>query len=65
MENEYKGIISCNLDAGSRDFAITAGIWNLQFRENVAGWICFYDRKDMFKAFLDRVLRLKEVCLCI
>ncbi|KAK4406328.1 RNA helicase aquarius [Sesamum angolense] len=30
------------------------------FRENVAAWICFYDRKDMFKAFLERVLRLKE-----
>ncbi|KAK4379778.1 hypothetical protein RND71_001640 [Anisodus tanguticus] len=36
---------------------------NEKFRENVAAWICFYDRKDMFKAFLDRVLRLKEV-LC-
>lgn len=33
---------------------------NEKFRENVAGWICFYDRKDMFKAFLDRVLCLKE-----
>lgn len=33
---------------------------NEKFRENVAAWICFYDRKDMFKAFLDRVLRLKE-----
>lgn len=33
---------------------------NEKFRENVAGWICFYDRKDMFKAFLERVLRLKE-----
>lgn len=37
-------------------------IWNLQFRENVAAWVCFYDRKDMFKAFLEKVLRLKEVC---
>ncbi|CAN4106566.1 unnamed protein product [Withania somnifera] len=35
-------------------------IVNEKFRENVAAWICFYDRKDMFKAFLDRVLRLKE-----
>ncbi|XAR61582.1 hypothetical protein NMG60_11016040 [Bertholletia excelsa] len=33
---------------------------NEKFRENVAAWICFYDRKDMFKAFLERVLRLKE-----
>lgn len=36
-------------------------ILKLQFRENVAAWICFYDRKDMFKSFLERVLRLKEV----
>jgi intron-binding protein aquarius len=35
---------------------------NLQFRENVAAWVCFYDRKDIFKGFLERVLRLKEVC---
>ncbi|KAL6989725.1 hypothetical protein U1Q18_015476 [Sarracenia purpurea var. burkii] len=33
---------------------------NEKFRENVAAWICFYERKDMFKAFLERVLRLKE-----
>nr|POF00445.1 intron-binding protein aquarius [Quercus suber] len=33
---------------------------NLQFRENVAAWVCFYDRKDIFKGFLERVLRLKE-----
>ncbi|CAA0827249.1 P-loop containing nucleoside triphosphate hydrolases superfamily protein, partial [Striga hermonthica] len=33
---------------------------NEKFRENVAAWICFYDRKDMFEAFLERVLRLKE-----
>nr|XP_043623810.1 RNA helicase aquarius [Erigeron canadensis] len=33
---------------------------NEKFRENVAAWICFYDRKDMFKAFLERVLNLKE-----
>ncbi|XP_012830701.1 PREDICTED: intron-binding protein aquarius-like [Erythranthe guttata] len=33
---------------------------NEKFRENVAAWICFYDKKDMFKAFLERVLRLKE-----
>ncbi|KAG5565094.1 hypothetical protein RHGRI_001101 [Rhododendron griersonianum] len=32
----------------------------LEFRENVAAWICFYDKKDMFKAFLERVFRLKE-----
>ncbi|GER43588.1 intron-binding protein aquarius [Striga asiatica] len=30
------------------------------FRENVAAWIRFYNRKDMFEAFLERVLRLKE-----
>lgn len=33
---------------------------NEKFRENVAAWTCFYDRKDQFKGFLDRVLRLKE-----
>ncbi|XP_058194691.1 uncharacterized protein LOC131311286 [Rhododendron vialii] len=33
---------------------------NEKFRENVAAWICFYDKKDMFKAFLERVFRLKE-----
>ncbi|XP_076946776.1 uncharacterized protein LOC143618445 [Bidens hawaiensis] len=33
---------------------------NEKFRENVAAWICFYDRKDMFKAFIERVLCLKE-----
>ncbi|KAG8363690.1 hypothetical protein BUALT_Bualt19G0048600 [Buddleja alternifolia] len=33
---------------------------NEKFRENVAAWICFYERRDMFKAFLERVLRLKE-----
>lgn len=33
---------------------------NEKFRENVAAWICFYDRKDAFKGFLARVLRLKE-----
>ncbi|PKI38953.1 hypothetical protein CRG98_040661 [Punica granatum] len=33
---------------------------NEKFRENVAAWICFYDRKDVFKGFLERVLRLKE-----
>ena len=33
----------------------------MQFRENVAAWVCFYDRKDVFKGFLERVLRLKEV----
>ena len=36
---------------------------NLQFRENVAAWVCFYDRKDIFKGFLETVLRLKEGCL--
>ncbi|KAK4770601.1 hypothetical protein SAY87_031133 [Trapa incisa] len=33
---------------------------NEKFRENVAAWICFYDRKDVFKGFLERILRLKE-----
>ncbi|KAJ9179582.1 hypothetical protein P3X46_011356 [Hevea brasiliensis] len=33
---------------------------NEKFRENVAPWLCFYDRKDVFKGFLERVLRLKE-----
>ncbi|CAI0461792.1 unnamed protein product [Linum tenue] len=33
---------------------------NEKFRENVAGWRCFYDRKEAFKGFLERVLRLKE-----
>ncbi|GAB4832249.1 hypothetical protein Ancab_006264 [Ancistrocladus abbreviatus] len=37
---------------------------NEKFRENVAAWICFYDRKDVFKAFLERVLRLKEQGRC-
>lgn len=32
---------------------------NEKFRENVAAWISFYDRKDAFPAFLERVLRLK------
>ncbi|CBI17729.3 unnamed protein product, partial [Vitis vinifera] len=33
---------------------------NEKFRENVAAWVCFYDRKDVFKAFIEKVLRLKE-----
>lgn len=33
---------------------------NEKFRENVAAWVCFYDRKDVFRGFLERVLRLKE-----
>lgn len=33
---------------------------NEKFRENVAAWVCFYDRKDVFKGFLERVLRLKS-----
>ncbi|KAL2898346.1 RNA helicase aquarius [Bienertia sinuspersici] len=33
---------------------------NEKFRENVAAWVCFHDRKDVFKAFLERVLRLKD-----
>ncbi|KAI3775789.1 hypothetical protein L1987_45543 [Smallanthus sonchifolius] len=33
----------------------------LLFRENVAAWVCFYDRKDMF---IKRVLYLKEPEYC-
>ncbi|XP_047322959.1 RNA helicase aquarius [Impatiens glandulifera] len=33
---------------------------NEKFRENIAAWSCFYSRKDMFKEFLECVLRLKE-----
>lgn len=33
---------------------------NEKFRENVAAWISFYDRKGAFRGFLERVLRLKE-----
>ncbi|QCD89340.1 RNA helicase aquarius [Vigna unguiculata] len=33
---------------------------NEKFRENVAAWTCFHQRKDAFKGFLERVLRLKE-----
>lgn len=33
---------------------------NEKFRENVAAWLCFYDRKDAFKGFLERILLLKE-----
>ncbi|XP_040367059.1 RNA helicase aquarius-like isoform X5 [Rosa chinensis] len=37
-------------------------IVNENFRENVAAWVCFHDRKDAFKGFLGRVLRLKSRC---
>ncbi|KAG2551560.1 hypothetical protein PVAP13_9KG377500 [Panicum virgatum] len=33
---------------------------NEKFRENVAAWTCFHDRKDAFKGFLWQVLKLKE-----
>ncbi|XP_058724177.1 uncharacterized protein LOC131595734 isoform X2 [Vicia villosa] len=33
---------------------------NEKFRENVAAWVCFHDKKDVFKEFLERVIRLKE-----
>ncbi|KAJ0258773.1 P-loop containing nucleoside triphosphate hydrolases superfamily protein [Hirschfeldia incana] len=33
---------------------------NEKFRENVAAWICFHDNEDLFKKFLQKVLRLKE-----
>ncbi|KAM1064414.1 hypothetical protein ACFX2A_029060 [Malus domestica] len=35
-------------------------IVNEKFRENVAAWTCFYDRKDVFKGFLEKVLWLKS-----
>ncbi|XP_028229017.1 uncharacterized protein LOC114409680 isoform X1 [Glycine soja] len=34
---------------------------NEKFRENVAAWTCFHERKDAFKGFLESVLRLKEI----
>ncbi|XP_026437771.1 RNA helicase aquarius-like [Papaver somniferum] len=33
---------------------------NEKFRENVSAWMCFHEKKDLFKSFLERVLRLKE-----
>ncbi|XP_074312287.1 uncharacterized protein LOC141647837 [Silene latifolia] len=33
---------------------------NEKFRENVAAWVCFHDRKGVFRAFLERVLHLKD-----
>ncbi|KAJ9685058.1 hypothetical protein PVL29_017189 [Vitis rotundifolia] len=33
---------------------------NEKFRENVAASVCFYDRKGVFKAFIEKVLRFKE-----
>ncbi|KAL5700077.1 hypothetical protein ACHQM5_025575 [Ranunculus cassubicifolius] len=35
-------------------------IVNEKFRENVGPWMCFHDRKDVFKEFLERVVHLKE-----
>lgn len=29
----------------------------------MAAWICFHDRDDLFKKFLQKVLHLKEVCV--
>ncbi|KAJ4711514.1 hypothetical protein OWV82_017526 [Melia azedarach] len=52
-----------NFDAESASFEHVMSIIlmvNEKFRENVAAWICFYDRKDIFRGFLERVLRLKE-----
>jgi len=40
-------------------------VCELQFRENVAAWVCFHDRKDVFKEFLERVIRLKEVFISL
>lgn len=33
---------------------------NEKFRENVAAWMCFYNNKDLFNSFLEKVLHLKE-----
>lgn len=33
---------------------------NEKFRENVAAWVSFHDRRDVFKVFLERVLQLKD-----
>ncbi|KAE9605199.1 putative intron-binding protein aquarius [Lupinus albus] len=52
-----------NFDPGNATFEhVMSMIFmvNEKFRENVAAWGCFYDRKDTFKGFLERVLRLKE-----
>ncbi|KAI3949343.1 hypothetical protein MKW98_023280 [Papaver atlanticum] len=52
-----------NFDPDSASFEhVTSMILmiNEKFRENVAAWVCFSDNKDLFKAFLERVLRLKE-----
>ncbi|GAB2209722.1 hypothetical protein Drorol1_Dr00026945 [Drosera rotundifolia] len=52
-----------NFDPGTASFEHVMSMIlmvNEKFRENVAAWICFYDRKDVFRAFLERVLRLKE-----
>ncbi|KAL6124939.1 hypothetical protein ACLB2K_077447 [Fragaria x ananassa] len=52
-----------NFDAESATFEHVMSMIlmvNEKFRENVAAWVCFYDRKDAFKGFLGRVLRLKS-----
>ncbi|KAI3845892.1 hypothetical protein MKX03_024501 [Papaver bracteatum] len=33
---------------------------NEKFKENVAAWVCLSDKRDLFKSFLERVLRLKD-----
>ena len=32
-----------------------------QFRENVPAWSCFHSREDVFPAFFQRVLTLKDI----
>ncbi|WJX17061.1 hypothetical protein P8452_07016 [Trifolium repens] len=52
-----------HFDSGSATFEHVMSIIimvNEKFRENVAAWVCFHDRKDVFKEFLERVIRLKE-----
>ncbi|KAK1263373.1 putative RNA helicase SDE3 [Acorus gramineus] len=52
-----------NFDEGTATFEHVMSMIlmvNEKFRENVAAWICFYDRKDAFKGFLTRVLKLKD-----
>ncbi|KAK8946189.1 hypothetical protein KSP40_PGU019610 [Platanthera guangdongensis] len=52
-----------NFNAGTATFEHVMSMIlmvNEKFRENVSAWICFHDRKEEFRGFLWRVLRLKE-----
>lgn len=61
-----KAAVKCSMELCNEwVLSLTIYLWTLQFRENVAAWSCFYDRKDVFTAFLERVLQLKEVCIAI